>query len=520
MNLEIIIKDEELRSASGYVNSEYDGLINSQKVKLRRQMNKLTPEDKELIVNKSVELLVLYTAINKQINSKLNGGETDRNKHLLSVGLASYIGSEITGGYKKNVDLNSFSLRNNYESLMTIIEGETLHTSSMKNYSDVSRKLNEYYSGITKFAEQSLNSSHSEITTLQNINVTVKNRNFSIDLNPQMEKTNIQKNNAKKVDYKNIVEENFAQNFEEVEIEKIITRSHIFGNEIVLNNLERSVKDLFLYDFEKKRNPVLDCKGFKQKYLFLGDPGNGKSLMMDFALSLAKNYSEKTGIDCKGVVFSNDTSWQSGPIGMLKYQLGKVTRDNELYILLMDEIESYFPARTSHNTQKHMIPCVAEMLQFLNGSKYTNRGNYLLLSATNLPNELDKALKKRLRNGTYFVEGPKTAEQKAQLLHFALQEQIVEGNVKISNADLLRFGNLMLKRDLSGRDIHLAVEEVSNNSRGDYDLLDCINMSYQQKVQALKKQRKIVTASDIELALNSIIEKDEQEKKAVEQFRK
>ena len=270
-------------------------------------------------------------------------------------------------------------------------------------------------------------------------------------------------------------------NLENTKFEKI-NYDDIIGNTDAKNAITTSIKKLFLYDEAKKMNPALQKMQFKQNYLLIGEPGNGKGMLAAYAATLGEEISKKVNKNLKIITMENNSRYQDGPILKLIDYFKTITNTNDLFLIIMDEIDSAFTTRTDNKTQNYQKKLVTELLKFTSNSvEYLNKGNYIITAMTNNPTELDPAFLNRMNKGIYLCEGPKTKEEKTTLIKKILYKNVPEDKIQINNWNMI--SDEIQKTNLSGRELKNCVENIlEQNSKKDIPL-SLINETYEKKLR-------------------------------------
>jgi hypothetical protein len=239
--------------------------------------------------------------------------------------------------------------------------------------------------------------------------------------------------------------------------------SDIIGNDSVKHALNLSMRKLFLYNQERGKNPALEKMQFKQNYLLVGEPGNGKGMLAAYAASVGSDLSSMLGRDLRIVSMENNSSYQDGPILKLMKYLKNISKGDDLYLVILDEVDSAFSSRLDDKTQNYQKKLVTELLKFTSNSvEYVNRGNYVLMAMTNTPNQLDPAFLNRMNKGTYLCEGPRTGDEKALLVKNLIHRMVPEDKVLVKDWD--KVGSVAYDLKLSGRELKDCVENIFDDN--------------------------------------------------------
>lgn len=259
------------------------------------------------------------------------------------------------------------------------------------------------------------------------------NLNFALQENQELEINTNKKYNSK------------IKELEEYTFDKI-SREEIIGNKNIINNLENIIISLLHYSPKEKSN-LFD---FNQYILFSGVPGTGKTLISKYLMSYALEKSEENNIDLKIVNLNFEDRWQNGPFENIKYQLETITQGKNPYIIFIDELDLKFPNRNQTNNQSEN-KVLGEILRF-RGNTYPNHKNYLFLTTTNKPQNIDFALRDVFLE--YKISLPETSDEKIDILKLKLKPY----------GDNINWNNIKpyLEKDFTGRKLYQISLDIKN----------------------------------------------------------
>lgn len=268
---------------------------------------------------------------------------------------------------------------------------------------------------------------------------------------------------------------------------ELLPRSRIVGDQNVITYLERMVRCLFMYDPKVGKNPMKAKKKFQQHVLLAGMPGSGKGKVNEYLVDFAEQFNEKVGSDLMVTQLEFDSSFMDGSIQKLKSQFRQVGEGKRIFVIYQDEIDQKF-AEKGHGRETSNNDVIKEMQKFMQG-QYENKGNYLILAATNQYGRLPAAIRSRFYKVSW--QGAVTPQQKGTLFKYKLEPGAEAGYVPISNEEYAELGKLAHSHNLSGRDVDTICKKLMADAfrwdnlgkvwglRGDYDaqldMIDQIN---------------------------------------------
>lgn len=156
---------------------------------------------------------------------------------------------------------------------------------------------------------------------------------------------------------------------------------------------------------------------FPQGILFYGPPGCGKTL-------LAKELSKTIN---GGFFTINGPELMSKYVGVAEERIREIfeeaknycTANNAASIIFIDEIDCVTPDRSTVESQ-HEIRFVSQLLALMQGVE--DRGDIIVIGATNRPDAIDKALKRTGRFSKDIYIGPPNAEGRRDIFNIFMQK--------------------------------------------------------------------------------------------------
>lgn len=521
MTLEIIVEDvlinTKLRSAS----DEYSGLIQLQNSSIIQKWGLLkndSPKIGDMINKASLGFAATYNAVKQKINEdkvfNVHIPEDFKREFYVYCGADAVIQAldrnssstmqKVREYDKPAPDMNIDYKTRDYITISEIIQNLSKYITDYAQIDDLGSYVKSYFKYVQENAFNMLT-----MPGTNNYQDCVKKlkiigKGFEIN---GLKKRSSNDTSKTKEEKQSSEEDIFSVDLKEIKPQRPLEKNDIFGNDDALTCVENSVASLLAYDTKKRLNPYLLDGGFNQLILLVGDSGTGKTMIMEYAVSLADKISKENKIDFLPVKMDFSSHFQDGPIKILKYQLSSITNDNRPYIVFLDEMEGKFPSRTDENSLRFEQKLITEFLDFTNGLSYNNKGNYVIIGATNLAENIDKAIKSRFKRGTFVCNGPRTKEEKAKVLYNNLVPGINGGYVKINN--LADIAEEAVKAGLSGRGLMQCANDVLEKSRVNHYPKNFYSFSFEDKLSVIKSHHRVVDDTVIMDALHEIAKKDD-----------
>lgn len=185
----------------------------------------------------------------------------------------------------------------------------------------------------------------------------------------------------------------------------------IVGNRDAKLHGRRVAQSLIAYDFEAKMNPMVELGGFPWVYLMKGIPGTGKTLLISAVLTLVADYCKELGIPFRPHLFPNAivSTFQGGSAENMEQWMTPLRNPQELILAPIDDAENSFQDRTMQGVSAGVREVIGVFLRQTEGASAINRGNAMIMFATNIPEQLDRAVLSRVL-ARMDVDGARTRE--------------------------------------------------------------------------------------------------------------
>ncbi len=489
MSLEIILDDDQMDKQFAVTASTHKRLIENHQLELKNvpHYNKLEDAIKETII--------LYTGTFSAVKEILRGSSvvnSIKQKDILasaiaSKGAAMYFGAKTgaigTGKGKREDDEIDFG--NEDKAIASSINLLTNTAKDSTRFTSLSEAVKTGYDALAKTSGQAAFIANNYLAN----SIKVKSAYFTFE---GLETHDIQPKTKKKQQVEENGEDKFVKDPVRIKITKPVRRKDIQGNKSALDAIDAIVDKNMAYDLAARENPEAD-EGFQQISLIYGPSGTGKSMVVEYAGTKSQQIAEKQGIPFEIVKLQYNTSWQDGHVQILRHQLNYITQPDKIRLVIMEEADRDLTARakTNSETQKKVI---GEFLDLSNQTAYANHHNYAILLVSNIPGEIDPAIRRRAREATYECRGPETKEEKLIVLKNNLGNRIKEGYVQVKDWNAI--GDLAMELNLMGSDLRdtskLVKKYISSGKRpANYH-----GMSLDKKKQIIKDNRNSITDKD------------------------
>lgn len=223
--------------------------------------------------------------------------------------------------------------------------------------------------------------------------------------------------------------------------------SAIIGNEEAKKVIKTQLLYLLSYDEHTKQNPYL---GIKNAVIQLqGVPGVGKSMILEAAARYVVENAEQFGVHPNIVRISQAAFDKYFGESERKLREAFAVASKGVTLVLMDEWDALCADRYSKDGSEARKSLTTTILQEMDTLSKRYNAHSLLLSATNLDFITDRALQDRTQT-SLLLEGPKTGEEYAHLLHHFLKQTYgprLDACVRITPEQLLEMGKKLAAQE-------------------------------------------------------------------------
>ncbi len=231
-----------------------------------------------------------------------------------------------------------------------------------------------------------------------------------------------------------------------------ITLDMVVGNEQAKATLQSAMRKVLLFDGTS--NPAYERAKFSTTYCLHGDPGNGKSMIVEALFNYGRYLAKKAGIAANFTVVSG-TDFKSGifseSASNLKAVLDEIVCSLVPSFAVFDEIDTVFASRDDRSGSFENTSLLGTMLNTMEGIGTPRKGNFLIISATNRLDKIDSALRRRLLENSFKIQGPQIPQDYVRILQNGLAGVI--DRISGSQTEWLDIGKYCVASKLGGGDV-------------------------------------------------------------------
>ncbi len=195
----------------------------------------------------------------------------------------------------------------------------------------------------------------------------------------------------------------------------------VIGNHIAKHQALRLSKMLMAYDFGRKLNPFAELGGFIFTFMGDGQPGTGKTTLIQMMAGLIQGYCEAAGYPFRYRNFSIDQidSYQGKSGQNAKAFINDILDPGVIGFGTLDDIDQIAGKRGDRHSSVGQQEVTAVLMEAFAGAGTLVRGNCTFGMFSNHPENVDDALRQRA-GARFLVDGPQTREDYIDILHLLL----------------------------------------------------------------------------------------------------
>ncbi len=195
----------------------------------------------------------------------------------------------------------------------------------------------------------------------------------------------------------------------------------VVGNHIAKSQAMRLARMLTAYDFEARKNPFVELGGFLFTFIGDGNPGTGKTTLIQMTAGLVKEICDIAGYPFHYENFSIDQiSEYQGKSGQnCRSFIDRVLDPRSIGFGTIDDVDMVAGKRDDQKASGGQQEVTAVLMEALSGPNTVVRGNCSFGMFSNYPEKVDDALRQRA-GARWIVDGPQTREDYIDILHLLL----------------------------------------------------------------------------------------------------
>ncbi|QGX99999.1 ATP-binding protein [Roseovarius faecimaris] len=195
----------------------------------------------------------------------------------------------------------------------------------------------------------------------------------------------------------------------------------VVGNHIAKYQALKLSKMLMAYDFDRKLNPFAELGGFIFTFMGDGQPGTGKTILIQMMAGLIKGYCDTAGYPFRYQNLSTESidSYQGKSAQNAKAFVNNVIDPGVIGFGTIDDIDQLAGKRGDRQSSAGQLEITAVLMESFAGANTVVRGNCTFGMFSNYPEKVDDALRQRA-GARFLVDGPQTREDYIDILHLLM----------------------------------------------------------------------------------------------------
>ena len=208
----------------------------------------------------------------------------------------------------------------------------------------------------------------------------------------------------------------------------------LIGNHIAKYQAIKLTKMLMAYDFDRQLNPFVELGGFLFTFIGDGNPGTGKTTLIQMIAGLIKDYCEIAGYPFYYQNFGVDqiSSYQGKSGQNCKQFIDNVLNPKVIGFGTVDDIDQIAAKRSDDRASAGQQEITAVLMEGFSGSGTVIRGNCAFGMFSNYPENVDDALRQRA-GARWLVDGPQTKDDYIDIFALLLGDN---HNIPLGDYDL------------------------------------------------------------------------------------
>lgn len=219
----------------------------------------------------------------------------------------------------------------------------------------------------------------------------------------------------------------------------------VIGNAIAKHQAMRISKMIMCYDFKRKLNPFAELGGFPFTFMGDGNPGTGKTTLIQMMAGLMNDYCKNINVPFHYENLATDAidSYQGKSGRIAKQFIKNVTNPDVIGFGTIDDIDQVAGKRGDKKASEGALGITAALMEAFAGANTKILGNATFGMFSNYPDQVDDALRQRA-SARFLIDGPQSLED-----FIDIAALFAGKNCTIPNGDIELFVTQQIKQAVS-----------------------------------------------------------------------
>ncbi|MBV1895833.1 MAG: ATP-binding protein [Rhodobacteraceae bacterium] len=197
--------------------------------------------------------------------------------------------------------------------------------------------------------------------------------------------------------------------------------NEVVGNHIAKYQAMKLAKMLMAYDFDRHLNPFAELGGFIFTFMGDGQPGTGKTTLIQMMAGMINDYCQIAGYPFRYQNLSTDNidSYQGKSGQNAKSFVDTILDPSVIGFGTIDDIDTLAGKRGDRQSSSGQLEITAVLMESFAGANTVVRGNCTFGMFSNYPENVDDALRQRA-GARFLVDGPQTRDDYIDILYLLM----------------------------------------------------------------------------------------------------
>lgn len=267
-------------------------------------------------------------------------------------------------------------------------------------------------------------------------------------------------------------------------------------------------KQIAFYDPKTQHNP--EMKVIPSPILLYGKPGTGKTSLIKAVATEMQQLAEYRKMPFRFRMIDNadKSKWMGESVALVRKKVQEIQNPGGIGLLVIDDCDMVLSSRSSEGGENFAEEQILhEIMTEISGLSGNYLGNYLWIFASNFPENIDEALRSRIKHKTE-ITGLTTPEHYAKLLTILTETEIKNGYITANKNDLYELGTFCKEINASGRTVNNLVSVVTGLIYQQEPPLELFKLSVEDMWKKRQEMYRHITTAEMKPLLKSLVDEE------------